>query len=176
MRWTLGRGTLLTCALLVPVLAACPDRDDDAAPVPAADVATQTQPATGTAPSELASTADSYFQSWNGNDAAAVAGFFTDDAIAMIGDNTYTGRSEIQQQWLAPNVQAVSELRSIDDRMEQQGNYWLQSGSYRLMATEAAGQMEEETGTFRITWTRTPAGEWRILEHEVRGGVAPSTN
>jgi ketosteroid isomerase-like protein len=176
MRRILRRGTtLLACALLVPFLAACPDQDTVPAPAPGGDVATDVQPATEQAPAELTQEAESYRQAWNGIDPAAVARFYTEEATVTVGDSTYRGRAEAQQRWITQNVQAIDNLETRDDRMEQRGNDWVQSGSYRVTGTLPDGQPLDGGGSYRTTWTRTAAGEWRIREQEVRADAPPQT-
>jgi ketosteroid isomerase-like protein len=175
MRRLLRRGTtLLSCALLV-FLAACPERDTVPAPAPGGDVATDAQPATGQAPAELTQTAESFRLAWNGDDPAAVARFYTEEATVTVGDSIYRGRAEAQQRWITQNVQVINDLQTRDDRMEQRGDDWVQSGNYRITGTDPDGQPVDGGGSYRTTWTRTAAGEWRIREQEVRADAPPQT-
>lgn len=175
MRWIRNCGTLLSCALLVPFLAACPNRDADRGATGALAAGAETGPGAdaGQPPADLIDTAESARMAWNGTDAAAVARFYTEDATVTTNDSTYRGRADIEQRWVAPGVQGVHDLQGRNERMEAHGGDFVQSGDYHFTGALPDGQPVEGSGTFRTTWTRTQAGEWRIREQEVRSNDPP---
>jgi uncharacterized protein (TIGR02246 family) len=169
-----SRALLLSCALLVPVLAACPgDRDtnaivvqDTAPAMPGADAAE--------VPADVQARARDFTSAWNGNDPAAVAAFFTEDATATVGDSTYTGRADIEQRWLAANVPAVSNLQVTEDDTHMMGPDVMASGSHTFSAADPQGQVQQMRGTHQLTWTRDADGEWRIRNARLSDGQPQS--
>ncbi|MBA2671736.1 MAG: nuclear transport factor 2 family protein, partial [Gemmatimonadetes bacterium] len=113
-----------------------------------------------------------YIAAWNGNDPAAVAEFFTADATARVGDDTFTGRQEILNGWLQ-NVPNINNLQSRETRTEQRGQEYLFEGTY----THATFQTEEgpsgTSGRFANTFTQDADGQWRIRLAEVLPDAPP---
>jgi uncharacterized protein (TIGR02246 family) len=164
------RTALLTFALLVP-LAAC-GRDDDANRQLALDEpqpTTQASPA-GTAqlPEDLQRRTEEYLRAWNGNDPAAVAPFFTEDAVAIVNDSTYAGRAEIQRGWLAPSVPVVSNLQLTQvDTQDERGDEVVVRGRHTYTARPPQEQEQQGAGSHEVVWTRV-GGNWQIRSTTVR--------
>jgi uncharacterized protein (TIGR02246 family) len=163
--------SLFTLTLIVALAVGCaPDDDYDTVPAEETAEAPATDP---TAVSqEIAARSEQYIAAWNGNDPAAVAEFFTADATARVGDDTFTGRQEIQSEWLQL-VPDINNLQTHETRTEQRGQDYVFGGTY----THAPFQTEEgpsgTSGRHAITWTLDADGQWRIRSTEVMPDAPP---
>ncbi|CAN5880474.1 hypothetical protein BH23GEM9_BH23GEM9_09030 [soil metagenome] len=164
--------SLLTLSLIVPLAAACARDADDT--VPAAEPAEAPATDMATMPAALTGRVDQYTAAWNGSDPAAVAAYFTDDATARVGDDTFNGRQEIESGWLA-NVPNINNLQIHETRTEQRGQDYYSEGTY----THAPFQTEEgpsgTSGRYTVTWTQSADGQWRIRSTEVMPDAPPQT-
>jgi ketosteroid isomerase-like protein len=172
MKPTYRNALAMVAALVVTGLAACGDRtaeDDATLDAPPATIGA---PAAGaTAPSELQDEVDSFEAAWNQDDPLLAAEYFTDDAVVQVDDNTMTGRQQIMQQWLEPNVPAVSNVQIHHDRWDAAGEEYRGSGRF-TMDTAAQGQTQQASGTFEATWVRR--GEfWRMRALTIRNDSTP---
>jgi uncharacterized protein (TIGR02246 family) len=164
--------SLLTLSLIIPLAMACAPAAEDTAPAaepaaaPAADLATM--------PQELAGRVEQYTAAWNGNDPAAVAAFFTDDATARVGDDTFTGRQEIQGGWLQ-NVPNINNLQIHETRTEQRGQDFYSEGTYTHDAFQTDAGPSGTSGRYAATWTQDADGQWRIRSSEVMPDAPPQT-
>jgi uncharacterized protein (TIGR02246 family) len=164
--------SLLTLSLIIPLAMACAPGAEDTAPAaepaeaPAADLATM--------PQELAGRSEQYTAAWNGNDPAAVAAFFTADATARVGDDTFTGRQEIQGGWLQ-NVPAVNNLQIQETRTEQRGQDYYSEGTYTHDPFQTDEGPSGTSGRYTVTWTQDADGQWRIRSSEVMPDAPPQT-
>jgi uncharacterized protein (TIGR02246 family) len=163
--------SLFTLSLIIPLAVGCaPDDGYDAVPAeetaeaPAADPTAVSQ--------EIARRVDQWVAAWNGNDPAAVAEFFTADATARVGDDTYNGRQEILSGWLQ-NVPNINNLQTRETRTEQRGQDYFVERTY----THAPFQTEEgpsgTSGRSTTTWTQGADGQWRIRSAEVMPDAPP---
>jgi uncharacterized protein (TIGR02246 family) len=164
--------SLLTLTLILPLAAACARDADDT--VPAAEPAQAPATDQGAMPQELAGRTEQYTAAWNGNDPAAVAAFFTEDATARVGDDTFTGRQEIQSGWLQ-NVPNVNNLATRETRTEQRGQDYHSEGTYTHDAFQTDAGPSGTGGRYTITWTRDADGQWRIRSSEVMPDAPPQT-
>jgi uncharacterized protein (TIGR02246 family) len=163
-----ARTTLLTCCLLVPLTLGCARDADDTVP-PAAEPGAAPAPAAAdqaTMPPELESRVEQYTSAWNGSDPAAVAEFFTDDATARVGEDTFSGRQEIQSGWLQ-NVVNISELEINETRSEQRGQDYYSEGTYTHSPVPTGPGAGGTGGRYTVTWTRAADGQWRIRSTEI---------
>lgn len=151
-------------AVLLPFAIACE---------PAADEP-DVEPAAMEAPSaELEAASERSVAAWNGDDPAAVAAFFTTDAVAMVDDTTYQGRAEIEAGWLQ-GVPLVSDLELTETSMEQVGDDWRSEGTYSGTVSEPDADPVVNTGTYITTWTLDADGEWRIRSIDVQADEVES--
>jgi ketosteroid isomerase-like protein len=166
-----ARISLFTCCLLVPLAMACARDADDTVPPPAAEpvgAPAPAPPATGqaTMPPELTNRVQQYTSAWNGSDPAAVSAFFTDDATARVGDDSFSGRQEIQSGWLQ-NVPNINNLQINETRSEQRGQDFYSEGTYTHAPFQAPDGTSSTSGRYTVTWTRAADGQWRIRSTEV---------
>jgi uncharacterized protein (TIGR02246 family) len=168
------RFLLSACALLLPLTVACerPGDDADTVVVPADTIAPATADA---APPEIADASERYVAAWRGDDAAAVAAFFAEDATATVGDSTYRGRAEIEERWIRPNVAAVTELEATSTGTQRSGDDWRDEGTYSLTVTPPEGETMTEEGRYTTVWTRGATGEWQIRSADVQANETPES-
>jgi uncharacterized protein (TIGR02246 family) len=154
------RVLLTICALLLPFGVACEPPAEEPDALPAEEAAPEA------APAELQMATDRYIDAWNGDDPEAVAAFFTEDATAVVDDETFQGRAGILEGWL-PNVPAVSNLVVTDEMMERIGDDWQGTGTYAGTIAPPDEEAMETTGRYTVVWTLGPDGQWRIRSSEV---------
>jgi uncharacterized protein (TIGR02246 family) len=161
-----ARSVMFLCVLVALTAAACdrqPDEDallpQDTAELPATDAGV---------PADLEAASNDYIAAWNGSDPSAAAAFFHEDATATVGDETHNGRAGILEGWLAPNVQAVTNLQLHDESWRQVGDEYHGTGRYTLTATPPEGETIAQSGRADVTWTRDAAGQWRIRSTNVQ--------
>ena len=174
-----SRILLFSCALLVPLLAACADeeaQEPEVAPVVVTEPATTAAGTTTEAPAEIAGPNRDYIASFNGEDPAAAGAFFTEDAVVIDDDSTYTGRAQIQERWVTPNLPVISDLRVSEQRFERTGEAIVESGRYNLMVTPPGQSAQAVGGSYSHTWTRAPDGTWKIRSATIRSDEPQATN
>jgi uncharacterized protein (TIGR02246 family) len=161
-----ARMSLITC-MLVPLAVGCARDDADTVPPPAAEPA-ETRATTGqaTMPADLVTRTEQYTAAWNGSDPAAVAQYFTEDATARVGEDTFSGRQEIQNGWLQ-NVPNIRDLQIFETRSEQRGEDYYAEGTYTHAPVEDGPTAGGTDGRYTVTWTRDADGQWRIRSTEV---------
>jgi ketosteroid isomerase-like protein len=172
-----SRSLALTCLLLVPLAQACTadEPGETELPPPALEEpAPAAAPAatTAEAPAELRGTWDRYLAAWNAEDPAALGAFFTEDATVQSGDSTYTGRTAIQDRWLARNLPVLSNLQPTPERFQQTGTDLVEEGRYTFLASPPQGAPETVTGRYTTTWTRAPDGTWKVRSVTIREDAA----
>jgi uncharacterized protein (TIGR02246 family) len=163
--------SLFTLCLIVPLAVGCAP-DDGYDTVPAEETAEAYVADPTAVPQELAARSEQYIAAWNGNDPAAVAEFFTADATATVGDDTFTGRQEIQSEWLqlAPDI---NNLQAHETRTEQRGQDYVSEGTYTHAQFETEEGPSGTSGRHAITWTLDADGQWRIRSTQVMPDAPP---
>jgi uncharacterized protein (TIGR02246 family) len=154
------RVLLTVCALLLPFVVACEP------PAEEPDVFPAEEPAPEAAPAELQMAIDRYIDAWNTDDPEAVAPFFTENATAVVDDETFQGRAGILEGWL-PNVPAVSNLVVTEEITERIGDDWRGAGTYAATIAPPGEEAMETTGRYTVVWTLGADGQWRIRSTEV---------
>jgi uncharacterized protein (TIGR02246 family) len=161
-----ARMSVITC-LFVPLALGCVRDDADTVPPPAAEPAeTPATAGQATMPADLVTRTEQYTAAWNGSDPAAVAQYFTQDATARVGDDTFSGRQEIQNGWLQ-NVPNIRDLEIFEARSEQRGEDYYAEGTYTHAVVEEGPSTGGTNGRYTVTWTRDADGQWRIRSTEV---------
>jgi ketosteroid isomerase-like protein len=165
------RSAAILAAVFATGLVACGERDtrdDTMLDTPPAGI----EAPAGTAPAEVQGEADSFEAAWNQDDPILAAEYFTDDAVVQVDDNTFTGRQQIMQQWLEPNVPAISNMQTHDQRWEAAGEGYRGSGRFTA-STAVDGQTQEISGTFEGTWVRV-GDVWRMRALTIRNDQPPA--
>lgn len=165
-----SRWTILPLALALPLITACggDDADDAELAPPVAEAPAEMGATTSEPPPEIASQAEQYAAAWNGEDAAAIAAFYTEDATVTAGDSTYTGRDAIQQRWIAPATPVLSDLSATEASYERRGDEIIETGRFTYMATTEEGATEQVSGTFSHTWVQDADGAWRLRSVDIQ--------
>lgn len=144
-----ARGLLL----LLAVQACASDApESDAPPADARDAMS--------AEAEIRSTGARVVAAWNGDDPAAVAAYYTSDAI-VTADSTYRGRDEIRDRWVAPMLPLLAELAVSDVEVTETREGYTATGRYSYVLTLPDSSPVQVNGTYRNTW-RQENGTWLI--------------
>lgn len=164
-----SRWTILPLALALPLMTACGgDADDAEVAPPVAEAPAEMDATTSEPPAEIASQTEQYAAAWNGEDPAAIAAFYTEDATVTAGDSTYAGREAIQQRWIAPAIPVLSDLTPTEASYERRGDEIIETGRLTYMATTEDGSTEQVSGTFSHTWVRDADGTWRLRSVDIQ--------
>ncbi|HSJ14629.1 MAG TPA: nuclear transport factor 2 family protein [Longimicrobiales bacterium] len=155
---------VLAGSLLLPLGACAPDPEVEETPAPAAE---EIEAAAEAPPADLLQAQEAYLAAWNADDLAALSAFFVDDATARIGDETYTGRQQLETNWLQPRQAISSDLTTTETNRERRGDDWHVAGTYTTTVTQPGAAPVQASGRYSVTWTRTPEGQWRIRSSEV---------
>jgi ketosteroid isomerase-like protein len=160
--------------LLWTLATACAPADDveidDAVPE-----AAEMRPPASAVPAELETTGERFTEAWNGEDAEALAAFFTENARVIDDDTaTFTGRMEIQERWLRPALPVVSNLQDSDQTWEPVGDDFRSAGRFSYTATTPDGDVVV-TGRYENLWTREADGQWRISSMRSTADPQPTT-
>jgi ketosteroid isomerase-like protein len=158
--------TAFAAFLLLFTFAACAPADRDEAE-PIDDEAADAPPA------ELTSTADRYVAAWNGEDPAAVAEFYTENASVTVGDTTYQGQADIEQEWVGQTLPVISDLRETESSWESMNGDWRNQGRYTGMMNLPDQDAFEAPGSYNHEWTEDADGQWRIRSSNVQPDELP---
>jgi uncharacterized protein (TIGR02246 family) len=149
--------------------AACAPADDAGVEDMPADTGIAAPPAP---PAELEAAGDAFTAAWNQEDPAVVAGMFTEDATVVLNDTaTYNGRQEIQENWIRPGLEGISDLETQDQVWTANGADYRASGSFSHMMTTPEGEVTV-TGRYETTWTRDTDGQWRVRSMRINADPA----
>ena len=168
-----GKRVTPVVALLFTLAAACAPADDaDVAEMPAPDTGAAAAPAP---PAELEAAGEAFTAAWNQEDAAVIAGMFTEDATVVVDDTaTFNGRQEIQENWIAPGLGMVSDLETQDQVWTADGADFRSTGRVSHTATTPEGEVAV-TGRYESVWTRGTDGQWRVRSLRVNNDPATTT-
>ncbi len=163
----------LTGAFALLLLAqACAERPADTA---AADrTATMVAPAASAAPPELTARSGAMLASWNDEDGAAAAAFFTDSATAVIDDSTYHGMAAIRDRWIVPGLPMVTDVAVSDQAFAGSGTSMTETGRFSEILTLPGGAPAPNTGTYSAEWTNLN-GTWMVSRFTVKSDM-PAQN
>lgn len=165
-----SRGTILSFAMVLPLLAACGGDEPEEVEVaePVAEAPATVEAGITAAPAEIAGQSEAYAAAWNTDDPGTLAAFFTEGATVTAGDSTYTGREEIESGWIAPGVEGVSDLTVSETTYERRGDQIIETGRFSYTATAEDGTTQQATGTFTHTWAQDADGTWRISSADIQ--------
>ncbi|MBA2626447.1 MAG: DUF4440 domain-containing protein [Gemmatimonadales bacterium] len=164
----------LTCATaLIALTLACADKKPDESAAMAADTAAPAAVAEPVTPPELARQSAAMLASFNAEDAAASAAFFTDSAIVTVDDSTYTGKAAIRDRWIKPGLPVVSDLTISEQKFTGSGSAMTENGKFNETVTLPKKAPAQNTGTYTAEWTNA-SGTWMINRFTVHSQMAPS--
>jgi len=168
-----GKRVTPVVALLLTLAAACAPADDAGVEdMPAPDTGTAAAPAP---PAELEAASDAFTSAWNQEDAAVVAGMFTENATVVLNDTaTFNGRQEIQENWIRPGLEVGSDLEVQDQVWTADGADYRSSGRFSHVMTTPEGEVTV-TGRYETTWTRDTDGQWRVRSMRINADPAAPT-
>lgn len=148
----------------------CRDRKDE--PASRVDTAAMTSSSLSSAPPALTRRADGLFTSWNGEDPAAIAAYFSDSAVVHASDSTYTGRGEIRDRWLANELPRMSRLSVADRQFSGTNAAMTESGKFHFTFTAPKTAPVARTGSYTTTWARQ-GSEWKVTFMTIIPDLAP---
>ncbi|MDA2923507.1 SgcJ/EcaC family oxidoreductase [Acidobacteria bacterium AH-259-L09] len=106
-----------------------------------------------------------YEAAYNAQDAAAVAGFYTDDAVRSLPNQEPTsGRDAIQSNLQATLDQAEAEISIPSEEIQVAGDWAFGAGTYSLKLTpkEEGGEATARNGSYIVILKRQADGCWKI--------------
>lgn len=154
------------------LLAAC--QTEPAEQTGATEEAAATDAATVRA--EIEAIGDRFEQALLAKDAATIATFYTEDAIALPpGAPRAEGRAAIEAlfaSWFAEIPAAEGFTLTTDDvQLSESGDIAYEVGTYTSRGTSPAGEAYDETGKYLVVWNNLD-GEWMIVR-DMWSGDAP---
>ena len=169
-----GKRVTPVVALLLTLAAACAPADDAGMEdMPAPDTGMAAAPAP---PAELEAASDAFTSAWNQEDAAVVAGMFTENATVVLNDTaTFNGRQDIQENWIRPGLEVGSDLEIQDQVWTADGADYRSAGRYSYTATLPDGDVPM-SGRYESTWTRETDGQWRVRSMRATDDPATTTS
>ena len=134
------------------------------------------QPDAADATSALRSLDVKLGQAIDAKDAAAIAAFYTDDAILMpTAEPVVKGKAAITEEWkhilAIPAFQNESKLTGVE--VAQAGDLAYTYGSYRSRLMGEDGKLTMEPGKWLTIWKKQPDGGWRIAVDTYNTDIPP---
>ncbi|HKY60731.1 MAG TPA: SgcJ/EcaC family oxidoreductase [Gemmatimonadota bacterium] len=125
---------------------------------------------------EIEAIDDRFEQALLAGDAATLATFYTDDAIALPpGAPRAEGRAAIQElfaSWFAEVPAPEGFTLTTDDlRVAESGDIAYEVGTYTSRGTSPEGEAYDETGKYLVVWKNVD-GEWKV-DRDIWNGDAP---
>jgi uncharacterized protein (TIGR02246 family) len=107
---------------------------------------------------------DAYLAAWNAGDAAALAAFYTDDAVVMPANApTVSGKEAIQSYFQAQFGQFSQEQAASKAEAVAAGDWAFTRGTYTLKLTpKAGGKAIEDSGKYLDILARQSDGSWKM--------------
>ena len=100
-------------------------------------------------------------------DAAKVATFYADDAIAYPpGMPIAIGRAAAQRVWASYFVNATFKISWKTDNAEVSGDLGYTAGTYEDSYKGADGKVVTETGKYTCVWKKQKDGSWKAI-HDI---------
>lgn len=162
-----ARLTSITAAFGLALLSQACTGDKPAAAAAADTTAAMATPAAPAAPPELTARSAALVSAWNQEDATVAAAFFTDSAVVMVADSTYTGRAAIRDRWIKPGLPVVSDLSVSDQTYTGAGTTMTESGRFSETITMPKQAAAKNTGSYTAEWTNAN-GTWMISRFTVK--------
>ncbi|MGH7572669.1 MAG: YybH family protein, partial [Gemmatimonadota bacterium] len=161
----LARPTVLLAA--IGLLAAC--QTEPAEQTGATEIDATTEAAASdvaTVRSEIEAINDRFEQALMAHDAATIASFYTDDAVALpAGAPRAEGAAAIEAmfaEWFAQAPAPESFTLTTDDLvLAESGDLAYEIGTVQIRGTSAAGETYDDPGKYLVVW-ESVNGEWKL--------------
>jgi uncharacterized protein (TIGR02246 family) len=151
--------------MIVVVAAACQ-------PAEQTDTSATAEKASTDATAEVRALRDQWVAAAERDDAAAVAGMYTDDAIFIGVEGNVMGRTAIEQT-LAESFKTNSGLTVSDGSVEAVGDVVYSTGDWSQKATTPDGKTTDISGRYLVISRRQADGTWKIVRHVSMPNPAP---
>jgi uncharacterized protein (TIGR02246 family) len=159
--------TLLLSAVLPFLGVACSSPDESAAtPDSAAGAAAATSADAGDARQAIDAAMSSYIDAVERGDSAAVAVFFTDDAVAVFPTGqARKGKSEVGKTFAEMfSASSIKDLKPARTDLTVRGDLAIETGTFEItMQPKAGGREVTDKGQYIVVWQRHRDGSWKIL-------------
>lgn len=115
-------------------------------------------------PSQSVATANQNFEdAFNAGDAAALADFYTEDAVVMPpGLARITGHPAIRELWQNFFDAGVTGMDLVSEELHFAGPYAFDVGSFTLSAPDGKGGRLAVNGKYIVIWRKERDGDWRL--------------
>jgi ketosteroid isomerase-like protein len=100
-------------------------------------------------------------------DAAKIAAFYADDALAYPpGEGLAKGRAAAQRVWAAYFVNATFAISWSTDHASIDGNLGYTAGTFEDSYKDPSGKLVKETGKYVCVWRKQKDGSWKAI-HDI---------
>ena len=124
------------------------------------------------ATAEVTALRDQWIAAAERDDAAAVAGMYTDDAMFIGAEGNVVGRTAIEQS-LAESFKTASGLTVSEGTVEAVGDVVYSTGDWSQKVTTANGKTTDISGRYLVISRRQADGTWKITRHVSMPNPAP---
>ena len=102
-------------------------------------------------------------EAFKAGDAAAIAGFYTENAKMLPPDATeVAGREAIQKLWQSWLDDGLKDLTLESTEVEASGDLAYEIGDFSLQVPAANNTMSTATGNYLVVWKRAADGDWQL--------------
>ena len=102
-------------------------------------------------------------EAFKAGDAAAIAGFYSEDAKMLPPDATeVAGRAAIQQFWQSWLDDGLKNLTLEAIEVEADGDLAYEVGNFSIEAPAENDAMATATGNYLVVWKRASGGDWQL--------------
>ena len=99
---------------------------------------------------------------WNKNDSTGVRNMFIADALLVDDNLVAVNAAEFSDKWIHPNINLISNLKSIklqEWSEDSRANY---TGKYTLDVIMKDSVVAKPEGVYTVNWLKTEKGDWKI--------------
>ena len=121
-------------------------------------------------PPGLAARSAAMIASWDQEDVPTAAAFYTDSAVVIVNDSTYSGLAAIRDRWIVPGLPVVSDLTVSDQAFTDSGTSMTETGRFSETLTLPGEAPAPNTGTYSAEWTNLD-GTWMVSRFTVKSDV-----
>jgi uncharacterized protein (TIGR02246 family) len=104
-----------------------------------------------------------FVEAFKAGDAAAIAGFYTENAKMLPPDaSEVAGREAIQKFWQSWIDDGLKNLTLEASDVEADGDLAYEIGEFSIQAPAANDAMATATGNYLVVWKRGSGGDWQL--------------